>query len=56
MQLGSSDVRQVTFSHSVVTDPAAFAAGLARHGVTHLTAVPSLLAALAPCLAATPGK
>lgn len=46
---------QVTFDHALATNPAAFVLALARHRVTHLTAVPTVLAALAPALEATPG-
>jgi hypothetical protein len=39
---------QVTFSAQLLTRPRGFVAALARHRVTHLTAVPTLLAAWTP--------
>lgn len=39
---------QVTFSAQLLTRPGAFVAALARHRVTHLTSVPTLLAAWTP--------
>lgn len=39
---------QVTFPAQLVTHPKGFVAALARHRVTHLTAVPTLLAAWTP--------